>query len=136
MEQQLAEAQWSPLSAVDSSSSPSPSAAANKEREVIHRLEGQVDEQRKMRLNDAKLVEAKAAKIKEWVTNKLREVRAPPQRNPSCLVVANFLQYQRGEGGCAHRLAKFRQIALCSYFSRRLPSAIPPPSPPSKGVGG
>jgi hypothetical protein len=31
--------------------------------------------QRLLRLQDAKQVEAKAAKIKEWVTNKLREVR-------------------------------------------------------------
>jgi hypothetical protein len=30
--------------------------------------------QRLLRLQDAKQVEAKAAKIKEWVTNKLREV--------------------------------------------------------------
>ena len=51
-----------------------------KERD-INRLETQVDEQKKLRLNDAKQVEAKAAKIKEWVTNKLREVTpiAPKQ---------------------------------------------------------
>ena len=73
MEQQLAESQWSnPLDSV---------VTVVKEREVIHRLEGQVDEQRKMRLNDAKQVEAKAAKIKEWVTNKLREVRLPIARS-------------------------------------------------------
>lgn len=30
--------------------------------------------QRQLRLQDAKKVEAKAAKIKEWVTNKLKEV--------------------------------------------------------------
>lgn len=81
MEQQLAEAQWSALSeavATSTSSGGSPSSSSSpaptsiRERDVINRLEGQVDEQRKLRLNDAKLVEAKAAKIKEWVTNKLR----------------------------------------------------------------
>lgn len=67
MEQQLAESQWNPVT----EGAP---VSAVKERDVINRLEGQVDEQRKMRLNDAKQVEAKAAKIKEWVTNKLRDV--------------------------------------------------------------
>jgi len=71
MEQQLAESPWGTLS---DSTPTTPTTPAVKEREVIHRLEGQVDEQRKMRLNDARQVEAKAAKIKEWVTNKLREV--------------------------------------------------------------
>lgn len=32
-----------------------------------------------MRLQDAKLVEAKAARIKEWVTNKLRDLEAQNQ---------------------------------------------------------
>ena len=71
MEQQLAESPWGTLS---DSTPTTPTTPAVKEREVIHRLEGQVDEQRKMRLNDARQVEAKAAKNKEWVTNKLREV--------------------------------------------------------------
>ncbi len=86
MEQKLAESQWNSLSGT---MDPSSSMVVVKEREVIHRLEGQVDEQRKMRLNDAKQVEAKAAKIKEWVTNKLKEVR-----------LAHFLRYWRDELSC------------------------------------
>ena len=35
--------------------------------------------QRQLRLQDAKLVEAKAARIKEWVTNKLRDLEAQNQ---------------------------------------------------------
>ena len=31
-----------------------------------------------LRLNEAKQVEAKAARIKDWVTNKLRDVSRPP----------------------------------------------------------
>ena len=73
MEQQLAESQWTPSEATQQLSCLH-HTVVEKERD-INRLESQVDEQRKMRLNDAKQVEAKAAKIKEWVTNKLREVR-------------------------------------------------------------
>ncbi|XP_068907075.1 uncharacterized protein CG43867 isoform X3 [Tenebrio molitor] len=45
----------------------------------IHRLEGEVEEQRQLRLHDARQVEAKAARIKEWVTNKLRELEQQNQ---------------------------------------------------------
>lgn len=73
MEQQLSESQWSPTEATQQLSCLQ-HTMVEKERD-INRLECQVDEQRLMRINDAKQVEAKAAKIKEWVTNKLREVR-------------------------------------------------------------
>ncbi|XP_074025916.1 uncharacterized protein CG43867 isoform X5 [Leptinotarsa decemlineata] len=46
---------------------------------AINRLEGEVEEQRQLRLNDAKQVEAKAARIKEWVTNKLKELEIQNQ---------------------------------------------------------
>lgn len=42
--------------------------------EKLSQLEVQVEQQRLLRLQDAKQVEAKAAKIKEWVTTKLREL--------------------------------------------------------------
>lgn len=41
---------------------------------TINCLEQQVEEQKLLRIQDARQVEAKAAKIKEWVTNKLREL--------------------------------------------------------------
>ncbi|XP_075155632.1 uncharacterized protein CG43867 isoform X3 [Haematobia irritans] len=41
---------------------------------VITSLEIQVEEQRQLRLQDARQIEAKAAKIKEWVNNKLRDL--------------------------------------------------------------
>lgn len=50
----------------------------NNEKE-ISQLEYQVEQQRLLRLQDAKQVEAKAAKIKEWVTNKLRELEEQNQ---------------------------------------------------------
>ncbi|XP_070577015.1 LOW QUALITY PROTEIN: pleckstrin homology domain-containing family H member 2-like [Ptychodera flava] len=57
-------------SEVSSSGDASQSADADKD-EVIRSLEVQLEEQRKLRLHESKLVETKAAKIKEWVTGKL-----------------------------------------------------------------
>ncbi|XP_037934744.1 uncharacterized protein CG43867 isoform X2 [Teleopsis dalmanni] len=53
-----------------------PSTDAEK---TITSLEIQVEEQRQLRLHDARQIEAKAAKIKEWVTNKLRELEEQNQ---------------------------------------------------------
>lgn len=44
------------------------------ESETITQLESQIEEQKQLRLQDARQVEVKAARIKEWVTNKLREL--------------------------------------------------------------
>ena len=41
---------------------------------TITNLEKEIEEQKLLRLQDAKLVEIKAARIKEWVTNKLWEL--------------------------------------------------------------
>ncbi|XP_026313740.1 uncharacterized protein CG43867 isoform X4 [Hyposmocoma kahamanoa] len=58
---------------------PGPGAAEGAPR-AITRLEGQIEEQKQLRLQDAKQVEAKAARIKEWVTNKLRELEQQNQQ--------------------------------------------------------
>ncbi|XP_031776947.1 uncharacterized protein CG43867 isoform X3 [Nasonia vitripennis] len=63
---------------------PSTSGAQNDKIEEVHcacisKLETQVEEQRQLRLQDARQVEAKAARIKEWVTNKLRELEQQNQ---------------------------------------------------------
>ncbi|XP_071579173.1 uncharacterized protein CG43867 isoform X3 [Temnothorax nylanderi] len=63
---------------------PSTSGTQNDKIEEVHcacisKLETQVEEQRQLRLHDAKQVEAKAARIKEWVTNKLRELEQQNQ---------------------------------------------------------
>ncbi|GCC21425.1 hypothetical protein chiPu_0019896 [Chiloscyllium punctatum] len=42
--------------------------------DVIQRLEQQLDKQNQMRAREAKVIEEKAARIKEWVTFKLREL--------------------------------------------------------------
>ncbi|CAG4997109.1 unnamed protein product [Parnassius apollo] len=54
-------------------------AGADGAPRAISRLEGQIEEQKQLRLQDAKQVEAKAARIKEWVTNKLRELEQQNQ---------------------------------------------------------
>lgn len=41
---------------------------------TITNLEKEIEEQKLLRLQDARQVEVKAARIKEWVTNKLREL--------------------------------------------------------------
>ncbi|XP_043192150.1 pleckstrin homology domain-containing family H member 1-like isoform X2 [Amphibalanus amphitrite] len=46
---------------------------------AITQLQSQVEEQRMLRLNEAKQVEAKAARIKDWVTNKLRDLEEQNQ---------------------------------------------------------
>ncbi|XP_036232866.2 uncharacterized protein CG43867 isoform X8 [Bactrocera oleae] len=66
--------QQSTLTAQQSGSLPTQEA-----EKTITSLEIQVEEQRQLRLHDARQVEAKAAKIKEWVTNKLRELEEQNQ---------------------------------------------------------
>lgn len=64
--------------------------------EISH-LEYQVEQQRLLRLQDAQQVEAKAAKIKEWVTNKLRELEQQNQllreQNVKCNQQLELLRY-------------------------------------------
>lgn len=73
-------------SRIKTSSTPATAAAAAAaavnlpvEKEIRTQLEYQVEQQRLLRLKDAQQVEAKAAKIKEWVTNKLRELEQQNQ---------------------------------------------------------
>ena len=42
--------------------------------ELISELESQLEKQKQMKVEEAKVVQEKAAKIKEWVTLKLAEV--------------------------------------------------------------
>ncbi|XP_038668891.1 pleckstrin homology domain-containing family H member 2 isoform X2 [Scyliorhinus canicula] len=46
---------------------------------IIQRLELQLDEQKHLRIQEAKVVEGKAAKIKDWVTMKLQELETENQ---------------------------------------------------------
>ncbi|XP_044001219.1 uncharacterized protein CG43867-like isoform X4 [Aphidius gifuensis] len=89
MEERLVKGEYNSLSTsgVESpahSSLASTSGTQNDKIEEVHcacisKLETQVEEQRQLRLQDARQVEAKAARIKEWVTNKLRELEQQNQ---------------------------------------------------------
>ncbi|XP_045421246.1 LOW QUALITY PROTEIN: pleckstrin homology domain-containing family H member 1 [Lemur catta] len=52
--------------------------------ELISQLEAQLEEQKQMRAEEAKIVQEKAAKIKEWVTLKLAELEMENQHLKSC----------------------------------------------------
>ncbi|XP_017909536.1 PREDICTED: pleckstrin homology domain-containing family H member 1 isoform X1 [Capra hircus] len=52
--------------------------------ELISELEAQLEKQKQMRAEEAKVVQEKAAKIKEWVTLKLAELEMENQHLKSC----------------------------------------------------
>ncbi|XP_004698721.1 pleckstrin homology domain-containing family H member 1 [Echinops telfairi] len=52
--------------------------------ELISQLEAQLEKQKRMRAEEAKLVQEKAAKIKEWVTLKLAELETENQHLKGC----------------------------------------------------
>uniref|UniRef100_A0A8C0WB43 Pleckstrin homology domain-containing family H member 1 n=1 Tax=Castor canadensis TaxID=51338 RepID=A0A8C0WB43_CASCN len=52
--------------------------------ELISQLEVQLEKQKQMRAEEAKIVQEKAAKIKEWVTLKLEELEMENQHLKSC----------------------------------------------------
>ncbi|KAM7156159.1 pleckstrin homology domain-containing family H member 1 isoform 1-T2 [Molossus nigricans] len=52
--------------------------------ELIGQLEAQLEKQKQMRAEEAKVVQEKAAKIKEWVTLKLEELEMENQHLKSC----------------------------------------------------
>ncbi|XP_044747899.1 uncharacterized protein CG43867 isoform X7 [Coccinella septempunctata] len=85
----------------------------------IHRLEGEVEEQRQLRLHDARQVEAKAARIKEWVTNKLRELEQQNQTLREQNIKCNQqLELLRNHLASADR----RRSESCSPDRHKLPA--------------
>uniref|UniRef100_A0A0K8SBC0 Pleckstrin y domain-containing family H member 1 n=1 Tax=Lygus hesperus TaxID=30085 RepID=A0A0K8SBC0_LYGHE len=98
MEQRLVEAEWS------GTGTSGPTESEEKEREeAISKLASQVEQQRQLRLADARQVEAKAARIKEWVTNKLKELEAQNQhlreQNHRCNQQLELLRRHMGDIG-------------------------------------
>ena len=73
--------------------------------------------QRQLRIQEARQVEAKAARIKEWVTNKLRELEEQNQH----------LREQNQK--CNHQLELLRNhlaqhALLAASFKERLPNSV------------
>ncbi|XP_069191623.1 uncharacterized protein CG43867 isoform X4 [Procambarus clarkii] len=97
---------------------------------VITTLSTQVEEQRQLRLQDAKKVEAKAAKIKEWVTNKLKELEDQNahlrEQNAKCNVQLELLRGRLAHLSTMHtdkdrdteRIWKRRSLSLPKDSSR------------------
>ncbi|GAB6021120.1 hypothetical protein CHUAL_003752 [Chamberlinius hualienensis] len=77
MEQKFAESRWPPGEAPDRFSQLQ--TAVKEKEKLIVKLESEIQEQKQLRVHDAKIVEAKAAKIKQWVTNKLKELEEQNQ---------------------------------------------------------
>lgn len=75
----LRQQRTSAATAATATDASAPSCCSTDTEKTITQLEVQVEEQRLLRLQDAKQVEEKAAKIKEWVTNKLRELEEQNQ---------------------------------------------------------
>ncbi|XP_060531938.1 uncharacterized protein CG43867 isoform X3 [Cylas formicarius] len=94
------------------------SAQSDTNSAQIHRLEGEVEEQRQLRLQDARQVEAKAARIKEWVTNKLKELEQQNQHLREQNIKCNQqLELLRNHLALADR----RRSESCSPEPRQLP---------------
>ncbi|XP_065213244.1 uncharacterized protein CG43867 isoform X3 [Planococcus citri] len=93
---------------------------------AITKLASQVEEQRQLRLQDAKIVEAKAARIKEWVANKLRDLEAQNQhlreQNDKCNQQLELLKRHMAQLS-AGRLAESVSAATSESVSR--PSSLP-----------
>lgn len=81
---------------------------------IISSLEQQVAEQKKLRMQEAKQVEAKAAKIKEWVTHKLKELEEQNQhlreQNQKCNKQLELLK---------NRLTQLSQLSPKSHQTHR-----------------
>nr|XP_026494593.1 uncharacterized protein CG43867 [Vanessa tameamea] len=94
-------------------------AGAEGAPKAITRLEGQIEEQKQLRLQDAKQVEAKAARIKEWVTNKLKELEQQNQllreQNDRCNQQLELLRNHiaaQGSRNCAQFLPSRASLSL------------------------
>lgn len=114
----------------------------NKSDKTITHLEHQVEEQRQLRLQDARQVEAKAAKIKEWVTNKLRELEEQNQvlreQNVKCNqqleLLRNHIATQSNRNSIIHQqphpIRNSLSLDVQNYdkkFNRRRSESLDPP---------
>uniref|UniRef100_A0A8B9KDC8 Pleckstrin homology domain containing, family H (with MyTH4 domain) member 1 n=1 Tax=Astyanax mexicanus TaxID=7994 RepID=A0A8B9KDC8_ASTMX len=107
---------------------------------MINRLEAQLEKQSLVRAQEAKIIEEKAAKIKDWVTFKLREMEVENQQ----LKMVNMKQAEqiiqqqdKLQSKCTIFLFK-KKIILLYYFITAATDVLETPVaiPRDKGVGG
>ncbi|KAM4772471.1 pleckstrin homology domain-containing family H member 2 [Rhinophrynus dorsalis] len=73
--------------------------------DIIHCLEQELEDQKQIRIQEAKMIEDKAAKIKDWVTGKLRELEIENQNlrlinksyNEEIIALRSRLQETKGK---------------------------------------
>uniref|UniRef100_A0AAX7V099 Pleckstrin homology domain containing, family H (with MyTH4 domain) member 2 n=1 Tax=Astatotilapia calliptera TaxID=8154 RepID=A0AAX7V099_ASTCA len=100
-------------------------ALVQEKEDVIAQLEQQLEEQKQLRLQDAKAVEEKAAKIKEWVMLKLSEVNL------------SFEQKCKGGAGALCRPGEAQRLSSltfgCFQVRGKNPQVLtgPAPAPPA-----
>uniref|UniRef100_A0A8C7YM35 Pleckstrin homology domain containing, family H (with MyTH4 domain) member 1 n=1 Tax=Oryzias sinensis TaxID=183150 RepID=A0A8C7YM35_9TELE len=112
------------------------SSRVQEKEALIQRLEMQLEKQVLARAQEAKIIEEKAAKIKDWVTLKLKEMEEENQQlktvnlkqTEQILQLQEKLQSEYGRLDGAGTLWKTRFIwRLCSVFSdlRKSPELVP-----------
>uniref|UniRef100_A0A672ZY41 Pleckstrin homology domain containing, family H (with MyTH4 domain) member 2 n=1 Tax=Sphaeramia orbicularis TaxID=375764 RepID=A0A672ZY41_9TELE len=94
-------------------------ASVQEKEDVIAQLEQQLEEQKQIRLQDAKTVEEKAAKIKEWVMLKLSEV--------------NISSFERRCAGVLNRPGEAQRLSSltfgCFQVRGKSPQVLTGPAP-------
>uniref|UniRef100_A0A669DUQ5 Pleckstrin homology, MyTH4 and FERM domain containing H2 n=1 Tax=Oreochromis niloticus TaxID=8128 RepID=A0A669DUQ5_ORENI len=99
-------------------------ALVQEKEDVIAQLEQQLEEQKQLRLQDAKTVEEKAAKIKEWVMLKLSEVNL------------SFEQKCKGGAGALCRPGEAQRLSSltfgCFQVRGKNPQVLTGPAPSQK----
>ena len=92
-----------------------------------------MEQQKQLRLADAKQVEAKAARIKDWVTNKLRELEEQNQhlrmQNAHCNDQMDLLKNRLDQLQVLGAKTKSRQNSVAEVS---FPEFFPPLSNPKK----
>uniref|UniRef100_A0AAX7T9Y0 Pleckstrin homology domain containing, family H (with MyTH4 domain) member 2 n=1 Tax=Astatotilapia calliptera TaxID=8154 RepID=A0AAX7T9Y0_ASTCA len=101
-------------------------ALVQEKEDVIAQLEQQLEEQKQLRLQDAKAVEEKAAKIKEWVMLKLSEVNLCVQRHGNLEDKLKYLMWP----GEAQRLSSL--TFGCFQVRGKNPQVLTGPAPSQK----
>ncbi|KAK2492295.1 hypothetical protein MC885_021550, partial [Smutsia gigantea] len=89
--------------------------------ELIGQLEAQLEKQKQMRAEEAKIVQEKAAKIKEWVTLKLAELEMENQQlksyNQHLAGQVGALQDALGGEQARGRGPLLRELSICLFFA-------------------
>ncbi|XP_023818940.1 pleckstrin homology domain-containing family H member 2 isoform X2 [Oryzias latipes] len=126
-------------------------ASLHKKEHHIAQLEQQLEEQKQIRLQDAKTVEEKAAKIKEWVMMKLSEFEAENAalRETNKLQEAQILDLQkqlqafeqkpsggRGFLDCPGEAQRLSSLTFgCFQVRGKNPQVLSGPSPSQRSLG-